>query len=103
IGNYGTGKSSFLWAAEKNLKKEVLYFTNKVRNTAGYNFIKLIGENKSISSSFQEILGLSSKKHRDIINSLEEKWLLCKADRKDLVIIVDEFGKFLEVINKTGK
>ena len=28
IGNYGTGKSTFLWALEKNLKKDKLFFNN---------------------------------------------------------------------------
>ena len=26
IGNYGTGKSTFLWAIEKNLNREKIYF-----------------------------------------------------------------------------
>jgi ABC-type phosphate transport system ATPase subunit len=28
IGNYGTGKSTFLWALEKNLNKEKIFFSN---------------------------------------------------------------------------
>ena len=30
IGNYGTGKSTFLWALEKNLLKEKLFFSSKL-------------------------------------------------------------------------
>lgn len=46
IGSYGTGKSSFLWALEKNLKQERSYFidTKEVfENIDKFEFIKIIG------------------------------------------------------------
>lgn len=102
IGNYGTGKSTFLWAAEKNLRKDTFFFNNKVNNPKGYEFIKLIGENKSISSVFKEFLEVDSLNHKTIIQGLEDKWQVVNKKGKDLVLILDEFGKFLEFINKTG-
>jgi ABC-type phosphate transport system ATPase subunit len=46
IGNYGTGKSTFLWALEKNLNKEKLFFNSLdsgQEEVTGYDFIKIVG------------------------------------------------------------
>lgn len=102
IGNYGTGKSTFLWALEKNLKKETLFFSNTNGKKNGYNFIKLVGENRSISESFKNTLNLESSDHKAIINSLESKWKEALSVDQGLFVIIDEFGKFLEFINKNG-
>ena len=51
IGNYGTGKSTFLWALEKNLNKEKIFFSNlnpEEDSFVDYEFIKIIGENDSL-------------------------------------------------------
>jgi hypothetical protein len=47
IGNYGTGKSTFLWALERNLKNEELFFshTDKLNGVNSFDFIKIIGDN----------------------------------------------------------
>src|SRR5690606_4217773 len=74
IGNYGTGKSTFLWALEKNLKKETLFFSNNIKNDVGFDFIKLVGENKSISKSLKQTLGLDNSEYDSIIDALEERW-----------------------------
>ena len=40
IGNYGTGKSTFLWALEKNLLKDKIYFSNNLEtNVNSFDFI----------------------------------------------------------------
>lgn len=103
IGNYGTGKSTFLWAAEKNLSGITPYFSSEIENKAGYDFIKIIGSNTSISKSFANYLNIEVNiNHQAIINALEEKYKSSKKNNKNLVLIIDEFGKFLEQINKTG-
>jgi ABC-type cobalamin/Fe3+-siderophores transport system ATPase subunit len=41
IGNYGTGKSTFLWALEKNLNKDKIFFNNldsDQEKVQGYDF-----------------------------------------------------------------
>src|SRR5690606_26774486 len=51
IGNYGTGKSTFLWALEKNIKKEKFFFNSipEKEGFKGYDFVNLIGENAPLS------------------------------------------------------
>lgn len=102
IGNYGTGKSTFLWAAEKNLKKEISFFDATFCVDKNYQFLKFIGENNSISSVLSKHLKIESTLHEDIITALEEKRKSIKSKNAEFVVIIDEFGKFLEYINKTG-
>lgn len=102
IGNYGTGKSTFLWAAEKNLKKETNFFNPNFELDETYTFLKFIGENNSISSILAKRLNIESTFHGDIMNALEEYRKSVNSKNAKLVLIIDEFGKFLEYINKTG-
>lgn len=102
VGNYGTGKSTFLWAAEKNLNKKTFFFTHELENQKGYDFFKIVGESTSICQSFASILKIDNSDHKSIMKSLENLRLNSNKKGKDFVIIIDEFGKFLEQINKTG-
>lgn len=102
IGNYGTGKSTFLWAAEKNLKGETAYFNSEIDGDKQYNFIKIIGENLAISKSLSSYLDIENNDHNSIIEALDNKYKLLAKKGNSLVVIIDEFGKFLEYINKTG-
>lgn len=99
IGNYGTGKSTFLWALEKNLKGEKLFFQKvETKNLNGFQFIKLIGSNISFSTSIRQILDLNNDSTSlDIIEKLDAIRIKSQKKNCGLVIMVDEFGKFLEV------
>lgn len=85
IGSYGSGKSSFLLAFEKHLKGEKKYFDIPTRNC---EFLKLVGSYDSL----QEILSSELK------SSLESKSIFkaLSKNSKPLVILIDEFGKFIE-------
>lgn len=102
IGNYGTGKSTFLWAMEKNLLKEKIYFSNKLNSTIkSYQFLKIIGDSTRLNFAFQKALKLQTNAtSRDIIDELEKRRKLAQKKKEAFVIIIDEFGKFLEYINK---
>jgi hypothetical protein len=102
IGNYGTGKSTFLWALEKNLLKEKIYFSTKLNDKyKSYQFLKILGDATSLTFAFQKVLGLSSETtSREIIEALEKKRKVADKKKNGYVIIIDEFGKFLEHINK---
>lgn len=102
IGNYGTGKSTFLWATEKNLRGEIAYFNSKIESKKDYSFIKIIGENSSLSKSFSSYLNIDNNDHKSIVENLDNRYRALIKQGKCLVIIIDEFGKFLEYINKTG-
>lgn len=101
IGNYGTGKSTFLWALEKNLLKEKIYFSNtNTSNVTSYDFIKLVGDNASLTNTLLKALKLKDGSSKEIIEELEKRRNLANKKNKGLVIIIDEFGKFLEFIGK---
>ena len=98
IGNYGTGKSTFLWALEKNLNREKQFFTDlsASEDLGDFDFIKIIGENESFSSVLSKKLNLKKSNSNIIISALENQRKLSETNNKGLVLIVDEFGKFLE-------
>ncbi|MBP1838622.1 hypothetical protein [Formosa algae] len=104
IGNYGTGKSTFLWALEKNLNKEQMFFNDlslEEGNVVDYEFIKIIGENDSLLN----VLGKEFKLKGDLDNSkviaaLEKRRVAASKKNKGVVLVIDEFGKFLEYASK---
>ncbi|UVD80044.1 hypothetical protein NWE55_01765 [Myroides albus] len=102
VGNYGTGKSTFLWAVERNLEKKTFYFTPTPANINGYDFFKIVGESTSICQSISTSLNIEESDHKSIMKSLESLRLKSSKKGKELIVVIDEFGKFLEQINKTG-
>ena len=103
IGNYGTGKSTFLWALEKNLLKEKIYFSNtNESNSTSFDFIKLIGDNTSLTDTLLKALKIKEGSSKEIIEELEKRRIAATKKNKGLVIIIDEFGKFLEFIGKNN-
>lgn len=104
IGSYGTGKSSFLWALEQNLAgKNDSYFGSVNGHFNGikvFEFINLIGENRSFKEAFAEKLEVGINSTKAILLGLKEK----TKDKTCTVIVVDEFGKYLEyaVANDPG-
>lgn len=98
VGSYGTGKSSFLLALEKQLSDGIRYFKgniclNKVKK---FKFLNLIGEYKS----FQQILYSKLKIKNDFKQDFDRYYEGLKKQNKGLIILVDEFGKFLEYAAK---
>ncbi|MEL0649907.1 ATP-binding protein [Algibacter sp. TI.3.09] len=104
IGNYGTGKSTFLWALEKNLNKEKIFFndlTPKEDSILDFEFIKIIGENNSLLNVLGKELNLRGEVDNSrIISALEKRRVKALASKKGVVLIIDEFGKFLEYASK---
>lgn len=102
IGNYGTGKSSFLWALEKNLLKKKIFFSSlNNEKCKSYQFLKILGDSTSLTFAFQKSLGLDTQSSsRDIIEELENRRKAADKKKNGFVILIDEFGKFLEYINK---
>lgn len=96
IGSYGTGKSSFLWALEQSLKgKTEKYFgsvNGHFNGIKSFDFINLIGESRSFKSAIAEKLEIKKNTTKAILERLGEK----ASNNSCLVIVVDEFGKYLE-------
>ena len=61
IGSYGTGKSSFIWAFEKNLKKEKDYFFNLNGEFDKVRFINIVGSYSPIEEILHKAFGLRTE------------------------------------------
>jgi hypothetical protein len=98
IGSFGTGKSSFLLALEKQLKGEKKFFNFSPKTLNGSQsteVINIIGSYRSIEAVFIEKINPKNPV-RDVLVELEVYYEKLRGKNKRLMIIVDEFGKFLE-------
>lgn len=102
IGSYGTGKSSFLWALEKNLDNDKNYFgrvSDFFKNIGSFDFIKIIGEYDSLSSSIIKALDAdlpANSENNGVLDLLKKRIDSNTKKNTITVLIIDEFGKFLE-------
>lgn len=106
IGSYGTGKSSFLWALEKNLTNDTAYFAplnGQFNGVKKFEFLKLIGESSSFSETLKTTFNLKkSSSNRALLETVKQKGIELSLQKKILLIVVDEFGKFLEHASKNN-
>ena len=105
IGSYGTGKSSFLWALEKNLRQERNYFIDTkdaFDSIDKFEFIKIIGENNSLQTTIANHFEIPNANTNEILKELKKRIQLENNNRKGLALVVDEFGKFVEYIVKNN-
>lgn len=99
IGTYGTGKSSFLAALQRDLTKKssVLVENHKVFATDKFAFLNVVGDYASLSSLLAVKLGLAEYATSDeVLTVLSKKYDTIKKAGKFLFLVVDEFGKVLE-------
>lgn len=108
IGSYGTGKSTFLWALEKHLNGDVK-FSNPVngefKGILQFDFVRIIGESDSFRHRFCEVFGfpkLKNSSNKTILNEFNELYIEISKRNHALIILVDEFGKYLEHIAKSN-
>ncbi|MDQ1352299.1 MAG: hypothetical protein QG657_2605 [Acidobacteriota bacterium] len=97
IGSFGTGKSSFLLAFEKQLKGEKKFFTlspSALNGSRPFKFINITGSYQSVEEAFSKVLGSASTDNALV--KLENLYKKIRLDGQRLAIIIDEFGKFLE-------
>lgn len=99
IGTYGTGKSSFLAAFQRDLVLGTKYI---VKNTEvfpckKFNFIDIVGDYQSLSSLIAQKIGLEPyASSTDVLNALNDYYNQKAHKGEFLIIIVDELGKVLE-------
>ncbi|WP_444660080.1 hypothetical protein [Flavobacterium columnare] len=98
IGSYGTGKSSFLWAIEQTLKANKSYFGLSMLSNPKIGFIKIIGEYQSLRASFIDTLGINNDNTatENIFSEIYNRYYDLGNKNPLLVLVIDEFGKFLE-------
>lgn len=99
VGSYGTGKSSFLYELENELKggmveDGLVVNPNVFNNCKDFEFINIVGEYASLSSLI--LSRLNGYNQQNAINSLDEYYKKINKDGKFLFIFIDEFGKVLE-------
>ena len=100
IGNYGTGKSSFIVGLEKDLKNGTSgLVTNKdvFGNFSAFEFMNIVGDYASLSDVLSSKLDIANfADSKNIFEALSDKYKECKKEGKFLFIVIDEFGKILE-------
>ena len=99
IGAYGSGKSAFILALEKVLNKKADYFLNPLNGTINsFDPIFIIGNYSSFKNVFCDTLKLN--KNVDIFKEFKTVTEKKAKSKIGQLIIVDEFGKFLEYAAK---
>lgn len=104
IGSYGTGKSSFLWALHQSLNGKKRYFDISILKNPKIELINLIGEFKSISTVFTEYFNLEQSivRSENILSEIFNKYHQLGKNNPLLILIIDEFGKFLEYASQNS-
>lgn len=104
IGSYGTGKSSFLWAFQQCLKGKKDYFNANIIPNPRVEIINFIGEYRSIISVFAEYFQISSDQYNseNILCEIFNRYHDLGFESPLLVIVIDEFGKFLEYASQNN-
>ncbi len=97
IGSYGTGKSSFLWALEQTLtnKAQLLPFKGI---DGPVKFLNFVGVPQSLIEHLSEEFQVKNdfKGNQRILDAIYQQYEKVKSKGGLLVIVIDEFGKFLE-------
>lgn len=99
IGSYGTGKSSFLLALQRELHKEQSDFIQNKRvfnNFEDFEFCNIVGDYASMANVLGKKLSLAAQGTDNVIAALDKYYQKTQKDGKFLFVFVDEFGKILE-------
>lgn len=103
IGSYGTGKSAFILALQKVMKGSADYFTNEngvFSNIKDYHFTNIVGEYASLRNTIFDKINNTPSKSVDLWKKLDNYYSELDKLNTAWVIVIDEFGKFLEYAAK---
>jgi hypothetical protein len=105
VGSYGTGKSAFLLALMQHFDKpkESTIFqpiNGQFNGLHNFEIISIVGENRSFQEVFSEKIEAVDSDKKSIFTALKKKRDWLKKNEKCCIIIVDEFGKYLEYAAK---
>ena len=101
IGSYGTGKSAFLWAVQRQLSKKGTFFgpiNGHFNGVKRFEPVNIVGEYDSIVNSFARHIGVTTRHEKKdaILRKLSSIHDRAAKKRAGLLIVVDELGKYLE-------
>lgn len=99
IGAYGTGKSHFLWAFQKQVNEQASYFKTE-KELPEFEFLNVVGKYESIIENFAINTKIKKVDYTsdDILNQINILYKKAENKGNGLAIIIDEFGKFLEFV-----
>ena len=104
IGSYGTGKSAFLLALYKHLNQQEEIFApinGQFNDCKKFKFINIIGQPRSIIETFAEELKTEATE-KAVLDFFKKEHKILKESNTCLVLVIDEFGKFLEYAAKSN-
>ena len=105
-GDYGTGKSSFLWAFEQTLNQKGQYFTlgkNALNEIESFEFMPIVGTYDSIHKIFATQLEVDfDYSSSDLLSAFDAYYKRLASKKKGLILAIDEFGKLLEYASKNN-
>lgn len=101
IGTYGTGKSSFLMALERDLSgvsRDLIQSRDIFeKGISNYEFLNILGDYASLSSLIGKKLACDANAtNGDVMDAVKLYYKQLAKKGKFLTIVVDEFGKVLE-------
>lgn len=100
IGTYGTGKSSFLLALERDLLFQTSHLFQNNGQFDGFKRFRcenIVGDYAPLVNVLSRKLGKSDISNpKEVFKLLDETINDCKRNDELLVIVIDEFGKILE-------
>lgn len=96
IGSYGTGKSSFLWALSNVLRRKKHYFEAGGMEKMEVDVVPLVGEFCSLSDFLGQKFLNGPASAEAIFAEIYHRYHRLGKKNSLLVLMVDEFGKFLE-------
>lgn len=99
VGTYGTGKSSFLAALERDLlQNSKIIFDNKgqLNNYRKFKCINIVGDYNSLSNLLSEKLESETSSSKELFSILEQVLDDHKKRNEFVLLVIDEFGKVLE-------
>lgn len=104
IGSYGTGKSSFLWAFGQTLTGRKRYFDVELGKEGKVAVLNMVAEFCSVSQFFADYFEVEqgSAHPERIFAEIFHRYHALGKKNPLLVIMVDEFGKFLEYAAKNN-
>jgi hypothetical protein len=99
VGTYGTGKSSFLAALERDVLQDTkVLFENKgqFNNYKKFKCINIVSDYDSLSNLLSEKLESDKTNSKELFTQLEHVLIDHKRKGEFVLLVIDEFGKVLE-------
>ena len=104
IGSYGTGKSAFLWALTRTLQGKQHFFDVDGLEAHKVEVLPVVGEFRSVSEFFAHQFPVenANPSPEQVFAEIYHRYHQLGKKNGLLVLLVDEFGKFLEYAAKNN-